>query len=323
MQKIESCSLEESNLWVESSIINEFFQLFKIKKNNLSHDKIPIARNYIDSSPKNSFCLFLSTFSTSGNYQLGINDSQYNLHKDKNHSVISFIAPENKPVSQWHPLGSADKSCVDQFEVVISKDMIDQILMSVYGKGVSEFNVVSASLLYDQQLLGILKYIELEVDKANRKNSIAIKSALQMAIVHLVSNYFVMNKVLPSAAGGLSDSRLKKVQDYISVNISENISLDDLALVSKYSRYHFLRAFKKSTGLSPNQYLLNKRLSLAKKLLSSTDESITDVSLNVGFQNVSYFSKKFRRHTGMNPSKYRESTKVGLSECFPDSPLAC
>jgi AraC-like DNA-binding protein len=73
------------------------------------------------------------------------------------------------------------------------------------------------------------------------------------------------------------------------------------------SRYHFLRMFNIVVGMTPHQYLLQIRLHDAAVRLRQTDESISSIALDAGFDDLSTFNKRFRKITGMNPKAYRKA----------------
>jgi AraC family transcriptional regulator len=69
--------------------------------------------------------------------------------------------------------------------------------------------------------------------------------------------------------------------------------------------FHFFKAFRQSMGVSPNQYLLERRVERAKALLARTELSIADIALRVGFSRQSHFATTFRRLAGTTPRVYR------------------
>ncbi|MGE5524597.1 MAG: helix-turn-helix domain-containing protein [Rhodospirillaceae bacterium] len=92
---------------------------------------------------------------------------------------------------------------------------------------------------------------------------------------------------------------------------SENIPLTSLASAANLSPYHFARTFKQSTGLAPQEYHRQLRMSKAKELLVQTPLSITDIALRVGYSSSQAFSRFFRRDTGLTPHEYRHYGKDG------------
>ena len=87
---------------------------------------------------------------------------------------------------------------------------------------------------------------------------------------------------------------------------SLTINLDTLASQVGVSKYHLSRVFKKYTGYSPYEYVLNYRLSQSKSLLKSTDLPVYTIADKVGFDSSSHFIKLFRKHEGITPLKFRE-----------------
>ena len=83
--------------------------------------------------------------------------------------------------------------------------------------------------------------------------------------------------------------------------------MDELAQRLEVSKAHLIRTFTKSVGISPGKYLTRVRVEYAKLLLRDEDVSVTYVAEAAGFANANYFSKVFRRETGMSPSEYLES----------------
>lgn len=81
--------------------------------------------------------------------------------------------------------------------------------------------------------------------------------------------------------------------------------LDELADIAGLSRSHFTRVFRRATGRSAVDYLLRLRLRQALRQLQESDNSITDIALQCGFSDSNYFSRQFRRFTGISPSRYR------------------
>jgi AraC family transcriptional regulator len=109
----------------------------------------------------------------------------------------------------------------------------------------------------------------------------------------------------PDRTGRLSEPVLRSVIDYVGDNLSRDLSLAEIAAAANLSPYHFARAFKRSTGLSPHQYVLHRRIERAKDLLKGTDLPVGVVALRVGFASPSHFSQQFKRIVGTPPSAFR------------------
>jgi AraC family transcriptional regulator len=100
-------------------------------------------------------------------------------------------------------------------------------------------------------------------------------------------------------------------------NISEPITVDDLARAALFSKFHFSRVFQRATGVSPGRFLSALRLQRAKDLLISTSLNVADISLRVGYSSVGTFSSRFSRSVGMSPTCYRR--RSGFASHVPTS----
>lgn len=104
-----------------------------------------------------------------------------------------------------------------------------------------------------------------------------------------------------------TDKRMLFLLKYIENHYHEEITLDDISSSVHISKSECLRYFKKYLQTTPYQYLISYRISVAAKLLSSTDMSVGDISLEVGFRQMSHFGKYFKEKTGCTPKEYRKS----------------
>lgn len=96
-----------------------------------------------------------------------------------------------------------------------------------------------------------------------------------------------------------------QVINYIQEYYAESITLDSLAEVFKYSAYHLSTLFKEYTGISPIDYLIRFRLEIATKLLMTTDASIKEIAASIGYKDVYYFSRIFKKRKGLSPAQFR------------------
>ena len=108
----------------------------------------------------------------------------------------------------------------------------------------------------------------------------------------------------------MTQVRLKKMLDYIHCEYGSHISLCDIAGVANISQSEASRCFRAGVQTSPINYLNNYRLDKAKELLQTTYNSITEIALSVGFDNVGYFGKAFRKKFHHTPKEMRMASKA-------------
>lgn len=102
------------------------------------------------------------------------------------------------------------------------------------------------------------------------------------------------------------DSLLKHIIAYLDENYLQQISLQELADMSRYSYDRFRHLFKEMIGVSPKNYILHKRITHAKRLLMEEKLSVTEVAYQCGFSTTAEFDRSFKRRVGVSPLRYRK-----------------
>lgn len=98
---------------------------------------------------------------------------------------------------------------------------------------------------------------------------------------------------------------VQAAREYINCHYAEKISLDVLAREISVNKFYLQKIFRRSVGLSPNEYLATVRLQEAKRLLRSTDLPISQIAMDVGFGSIGHFIELFKAREQMPPSVYR------------------
>lgn len=106
-----------------------------------------------------------------------------------------------------------------------------------------------------------------------------------------------------------SKSAVKIVQEYIEKHYCESVNRSDLEKLVHLNRDYLNREFKLATGYSLTEYIQVCRILAAKELLTSTSESISVICANIGYDSPPYFSKMFKKWTGMTPAEYRNNVQ--------------
>ena len=114
--------------------------------------------------------------------------------------------------------------------------------------------------------------------------------------------------------GGLPACRLRRVTAYIDENLHRELRLAELGAIAHMSPFHFARLFKRSTGVPPHQFVLQRRVEQARVRLVTQPLEVAEIARSVGFQAPSHFTTTFRRITGMTPTAYRNAAAAGRQE---------
>ena len=128
-------------------------------------------------------------------------------------------------------------------------------------------------------------------------------------VVHFLRRYAASRQSLRQAPSGLAPSKLRRTIAYIKAHLEQVLSLAELAAVAQTSPTHFARLFKRATGLAPHRYVITSRMEQAKRLLATTDVSLSDIGLQVGCADQSHFTALFRKYVSTTPKAYRNTTR--------------
>jgi AraC-like DNA-binding protein len=115
--------------------------------------------------------------------------------------------------------------------------------------------------------------------------------------------------------GGLAGWQVRRVVEYIEAQLESTIRVNDLAALTRLSTSHFSHAFKRSFGQPPMTYITRQRVKLAQRLLLTTEDSISQISLTCGMYDQAHLTRVFRRVVGESPMAWRRLHAVGPPPC--------
>ena len=136
-----------------------------------------------------------------------------------------------------------------------------------------------------------------------------VNEALISQSIHDILTLFLLDPRAENAAPSRVTASETAIA-YIRDHFSDEISVEQLAGLVNISPYHFIRVFKRETGLTPHKYLFNTRLNAAKYLLIHSSLSLKEICLRTGFSCESVFCTAFKKHLGMTPMQYRDMTSA-------------
>lgn len=107
-----------------------------------------------------------------------------------------------------------------------------------------------------------------------------------------------------------SSRECSMVRRYIDAHFKENLSLDQLAALAHVNKYYLVHTFTREYGTSPINYLISRRIQESRRLLESTNHSLSQIAHVLGFSSPSYFSQVFRKQVGVSPQEYRKDFRA-------------
>lgn len=159
----------------------------------------------------------------------------------------------------------------------------------------------SINSLADVTVYLIEKYVSIEIALHVERN-----------FSHEIRRNYISQRFSADSESPSTDEVILEVKNYIQTNISNSISINDIARSKGISRRTLDRRFKNSTGVTVGGFLQKKRISLAKDLLSQTDLPICEVAWSVGLSDASYFASLFKKEMLIKPNEYRKTVRAKL-----------
>lgn len=235
-----------------------------------------------------------------------LNSSQYILKPDQaiiiNSGAIHNGYSINQNHCQFYAIVFDLKLLKSSFEDICQLKYIDPIIK----KENKFYEYLSNEDSWSQIIIEIIKEIIITFFNQNYGYELKLKSLLYELIYSFLSNNKIINV---KNTNNYKKERLKTVLSYIHDNYNQKLYLKDMARTINLSKYYFCKFFKEEIGKTPIEYLNNYRILEASKLIQEKDEQIMDISLSVGFDNISYFNRQFKKYHNCTPLEYRNKSK--------------
>ncbi|PWJ43808.1 AraC family transcriptional regulator [Sediminitomix flava] len=236
-----------------------------------------------------------------GKSKLYIPNNQYNFE-----SSDCFIMKCDNFVNHWfeNEDGSRSEAIIFQLYPEVIKAIFGEEMKSIFSskKKMTTNSVerVSSNLILNNFLTSLHAYF----DHPEQINDDFIKLKIRELIIILINSD--KSGDIKSMLNGLFDTNAYDFQEIIHTHLYDDLSVEDLAFFAGLSLSTFKRKFKTVFGTSPNQYIKAKRLTRAQHLLQTTEERISDIAYDCGFNDTGYFSKLFKTEFNQSPSEYRK-----------------
>lgn len=158
--------------------------------------------------------------------------------------------------------------------------------------------------LHDHAVSEILHLLFAEVESGGASGTLYAESLAHALAVR----FLFLGEYLPTqshATAVLPQRKLRAVQELIESRLDTDLTLQELAAEIGYSRSHFLRMFRATTGMTPHRYVLKRRLERARQLLEHIQLTIAEVAMICGFSSHAHLALAFRKEFGITPTEYR------------------
>jgi AraC family transcriptional regulator len=166
---------------------------------------------------------------------------------------------------------------------------------------------LQAQQVQDQTLRHLMEVLLREKHDGFLSGSLFVDGVATALASYLLRCYSVASPTERNFAGGMAPTTLRRCVEFLEAHLEGDLRLSDLAREAGVSTSHFLRIFRQSTGKTPYQFLLHRRVQRARLLMRDLRAPLTEVALATGFADQHHLARVFRRITGVTPSSYRRS----------------
>jgi AraC family transcriptional regulator len=189
-------------------------------------------------------------------------------------------------------------------KVALSRERIDVLMVDLFDRDPAANPLTPRAIHDDQVLRARAQALVSHAFSNDPANQLVVDEVAEQLGVHLIATYGGM----AFKGGGeqrLSAAQLRRVVDYIDANLNEMITLDDLAGLAFVSKYHFLRRFKLSMGMTPHQFITQRRIGRAKELILTRQHPFVEIAQMLGFSDQSHFTRVFKAEVGVTPRVFQ------------------
>ncbi|MCC8943577.1 helix-turn-helix transcriptional regulator [Bradyrhizobium sp. Arg62] len=184
---------------------------------------------------------------------------------------------------------------------------LDLVADGAEAKRIDELRYQPGAGVDDAVMRGLVGSLRQAFERPEQASRLFVEHVTLAACTHAAKTYGGLRPATRPAHGGLAPWQIRRAEETLAADLEGDISLADLASDCGLSASHFSRAFRQSTGLSPHQWLLRRRVGLAKSLLSDRKLTLSEVALACGFADQSHFTRVFARLTGISPGAWRRN----------------
>jgi len=214
-----------------------------------------------------------------------------------------FLTTSPRPCElRWRTL---DPEPFQVLHLYLALPLMQRAAADLHGPDASTVHLREVSGGTDAVLTRLLGLLHDELLQRRTPSTMLVQGLANSLAVHLTRSYASESQPHPSPHGGLPAFKMHRTLATMQARLPEDLDLSRLARDAQLSDSHFSRAFKRSTGFTPSQYLTRLRMEQARRLLRETEMPVIDIGLEVGYASPSHFAQVFRREVGVLPSDYR------------------
>jgi AraC-like DNA-binding protein len=191
------------------------------------------------------------------------------------------------------------------FHYYFTQQHLEQTSYRVAGNKIPSIELRSVHYETNKCISSIILNLALTSNWDDEADRLALSHAGMLLTYQIIKSYCDIDQFLMRGPRKLPDKMLRQLIDYMDANMSEGLTVSELADVAGLSTFHFARSFRETVGDTPHRYLMARRVEKASQLLQHSNDNIVDIALNCGFSSQAHFTSRFKQATGFTPRQYR------------------
>lgn len=239
---------------------------------------------------------FQLTFVLSGTLEFSVEKETHQIHESNGLIINSRKLHHARPLTE-----SVEYLCIDFSPMFVNEDLYQSAIKTIQDNRYFSCRLLTFSL----QQRAIIKEMLYENDSYN---FLKIYGLLLSCLSQVETN--------PDFQERKEDQTIYQLLNFIHQNYYREITVNEIAKVIPINKNKCTKLFKTYTNLSPMNYAIDYRLIKAKEMLLSTEDTISEISYAVGFNNLSYFIVRFKKKYGDSPKQFRKRFSIDTKENF-------
>lgn len=214
--------------------------------------------------------------------------------------AVSLLTRSQK--SHWHWTEG-----VDVTHLYLAQDFVSEVALEVSGRAVAEVALADVLRTDDPAMAAAIATISAEVDQAGLGGPLYVDAVARQLVILLLRRYAALSFRLKDEVGTLSAAQRRRVVDLIEAGLHDALDLRTLAVELGLGACTFARRFRRSFGVPPHAYIIERRLERARRLLAETGLLTKQVAAMCGFADQAHLTRQFARRFGAAPAAFRKS----------------
>jgi AraC family transcriptional regulator len=198
---------------------------------------------------------------------------------------------------------------LDSLHLYLRQHVIEEVANDFGIADVSDVELLPRLGVQDPLIEQLALNVRELLEHQDPSSQMHVDYVARLLAAHLLRKHSGLSAGIAAPLGGLTRAQVDRAIDYMESNLSEPISLADVAKASGLSPSHFARRFKSATGAPPHQYLMSMRVERARRMLLQR-EPIAEIALACGFTHQEHLTRIFRRFTGVTPASFRRAAQA-------------